>query len=437
MVAAMKGCSRTGVVALALALALAGRVAAADDPWAGAGGAPVPIESKTPIVLDLVAVSFTAVPPAGRSLDDVRFADQWEVSIRVDLRNPTGREVRLTLAVPEVPANPGASGPHVPEVVISQDGLRMPIVPQRIAKMPDIGVPCEAFRSLVAEFAPGQSRRIDVLLRQPAPATERGTVIGRWLGAGLGRFAGKTVPVQRFSWHFGDRVRLACGEAPAPLDTPGVTRRFFDDGWRSRLELEARDATPWTEFEIEARAAGPGLAPERACLPGRPRPIAEMTRTELAVARALLLAVHGRSLGRDPEARLFEELPWQACNPAFRLARGEALPDRRIEALIAEASCPVDCRRRRAAPADPFGDPWTEPLCWYSPDRNLERTAVRDPRRRALLKEIELRLAAGPADPAAGQTGKIDETPGGCGCAGAGERWRAGLLGVLLGLVRR
>ncbi|HUT78377.1 MAG TPA: hypothetical protein VM285_11855 [Polyangia bacterium] len=424
---------------VALALLLAGRTAAADDTWAGAGGAPVPVENKTPIVLELVAVSFTAVPPPARKPEDPRFAKWWEVAVRIDMRNPTDRAVRLTLAVPEVPAGPGAPGPHVPEVVISQDRLRMPIVPRRVEKMPDIGVPCEAFRTVVVEFAQEQRRRVDVLLRQPAPVGEHGTVIARWLGAGLGRFAGKTVPVQRFSWHFGDRVRLVRGAGASSLDTPGATRRFFDDGLRTRLEVEIRDAVPWTTFDIEARAAVPGMAPTRVALPGQPRPPAAMNRAELGIHRALLLALHGRALGRAPEARLFEELPWDACNPAFRLARGEPLPDRPIEALIAEAACPGDCREIRVAPADPFGDPWAEPLCWHSPDRNLERTAIRDPARAALLRDIEQRLKSMDAAPAkaAGKAAPPADRPGGCGCTGVGGRFRAGWLGTLLGMVEQ
>ncbi len=424
--------------AAAAILAAAGRDASAQDTWAGAGGAPVPIEDGTPIVLNLVAVSFTAVPPPGRPLDDPRFAAQWEVSVRIDLRNPTERDVRLTLAVPEVPVKPGAEGPHVREVVISQDGLRMPIAPRRFEGLPDIGVPSEAFRSLTVELAPGQERRIDVLFRQPAPVTEHGTEIARWLGAGLGRFAGKIVPIQRFSWHFGDRVRLVRGDGTRDFDFPGATTRFLDDGWRSRLEVEVRDAAPWTTFDIEALAAGPGMAPKRVALPGRPRPAAEMNRTELAVARALLLAIHGRSLGRAPVAELFEKLPWGACNPAFRLARGESLPDRPIEKLVAESECSRDCRGVRAAPADPFGDPWADPLCWYSPNSNLERTTVRDPVLQALLRDVEQRLEPTKAAPAlATKAGPPEDEPGGCGCTAAGSRPARGPVRGLLGLVAR
>jgi hypothetical protein len=414
---------------VALALVLAGQPGEAEGTWAGAGGALVPIEDRTPIAIDLVAVSFTAVPPPGRRLEDPRFAGQWEVSVRLDLRNPTDRDVRLTLALPEVPAAPGAEGPHVPEVVISQDGLRMPLIPRRVGGLPDLGLPCEAFRSLVLEFAPGQAKRVDTLLRQPAPEDGSGAVVARWLGAGLGRFAAGTAAVQRFSWHFGDRVRLVRGYGISPLEAPGATSRFIDDGAHTRLEVGLRDAAPLTAADIAARAAGPGLAPQHVFLPGRPRPVEEMNRAELAIARGLLLALHGRRLQRAAEARLFEELPWEECNPAFRLARGEPLPDVPLATLVSGTSCAVDCRSRRAAPADPGGDPFAAPLCWYSPDTQPERTAIRDPGRRAALVEIERRLrAADGEEPAAAGTAGT----GGCGCATGARRAAPGLIRSLI-----
>jgi len=407
---------------------LLGGQASADDLWAGAGGAPVPVDDGTPIVLELLAVSFTAVPAPNRQLHDPRFAEQWEISSRLDLLNPTDREVSLTLAVPEMPAEPGAAGPHVREMVISLDGLRLRIVPRRFDDLPDIGLSCEAFRSTVVDFAPGQRRRIDIILRQPAPSLDDGSVVARWLGGGLDRFSGETIPVQRLSWHFGDRVRLRRDRCSPALDRPGARVRFFDNGWRSRIDFETRNQAPLTSFDIAAEAAGPGRAPDHLALPGAPRPVADMNRAELVIARALLLAVHGRMLGDVPEARLFEDLAWGPGNPAFRLARGEPLPDLPVETLIADARCPAGCRRIRSRPVDLFGDPWADPLCWYSPDHNRVRTDIRAPEWRAMLADIERRLSEFDA---------AGRRAAGCGCASRGSRRGAGWFPLLLELLAR
>lgn len=434
-------------VALGIGLLLSppGSGAETDPNWEGAGGLVIPLGDPTPVRIDYLKAMFTAYPPPNRTLEDPRFAEQWEVSTRMELTNGSSAPCTLTLGLPQVAAADPDAPPAISHVVISLDEKRM-----RVERVDEPGPAVKGIRGLEVhhkvsiDFEPGQSRQIDTLFRVRA-AFEEGAIRFRFVLAGASRFAGEEIAEARFEWYFRERVRLVeeGGGKVAWIATPpaGARHWFFDDGRKSRLQIELRRHRPGKTLELAA--APVGLGPESGpSILGQTRPLESMSALELKLARWNYLALHGRMF-RDPEARrVYEDLPWSECNPAFRVAHGQRVEEATLESFLATHHCHASCETDRKLPADPYGSAWEEPLCWYAPEHNLSLTRVIDPEIKQRIKALEQRLTL--VEPPDDTSARAEADEDGCLCRaiGAGRRrsarqgWLLELLAAALGIGR-
>lgn len=441
--------SRTATIAVALGLGLllpaSARAAEIDPTWEGAGGLVLPLGDPTPVRIDYLKATFTAYPPPRRTLEDPRFAGQWEVSTRMDLTNGSDAPCTLTLGLPQVAADDPDAPPAISHVVISLDEKRMRV--QRVDEPGPVveGVPAlEVHHRVSIDFEPGQSRRVDTLFRVRA-AFEGGAIRFRFVLAGASRFAGGEVGEARLAWYFRERVRLVAegGGKLSWIAAPpaGAKHWFFDDGRKSRLQIELPSFRPPSALELAVAAVG--LGPEGGPpILGRTRLLEEMSALELRLARSNLLALHGRMF-RDPELRrVYEDLPWSECSPAHRVAHGRPVEEATLADFLAAHPCRASCERDRKLPVDPYGSAWEEPLCWYAPLHNLTLTRVVDQEIDQQIKTLEKRLEL--VEPPEDATAQVDADEPGCLCraTGAGRRqpsrrgWLFELLAAALGFGR-
>jgi hypothetical protein len=155
-------------------------------------------------------------------------------------------------------------------------------------------------------------------------------------------------------------------------------------------------------------------------------PAAKLGRPELELALALYEAAYGRPFRDRTMRAVFEERPWGPCNPAFLVAHGQALGAPSVEAFLASHPCPADCVKERARPRDPYGERWSDPLCWYSPASSMAMAMITDPAVRKQADAIEVRLArlekkAAKAKAARSRVPPAEAPGGGCGCSLIGE----------------
>jgi hypothetical protein len=394
---------------------------APDPHWVGVGGLVMPTGETTPVRINQLKLTFTAIPPVKRTLEDPRIAEQWEVSTGMILENTSAEPCTLSLALPQVPAAAGAGAPAIDHVIISLDQLRMKTERVDVPGPQIEGLPELVFRHRVAiDFEPGQKHRVDTLFRMPGRTVGNETRM-RFIMAGVARFAGDSVGETRFEWEFGDRVRLVpidgkkLGWIADPPDGTGYW--FYDNGRRTKLRIEIENYRPaaLVELPVVPAGLGPQGGPK---LIGEIRPIEQLSALELKLARWTLLALHGRMF-RDPEAReVFEDLPWEDCNPAYRVAHGTAVTARSIDEFTRAHPCSLSCRERRAESVDPYGSAWDKPLCWYSPVHTLAQTQVHDVALREQIRAIEQRLRR--VDPQSMTPPKkkrpADPAPAGSGC---------------------
>jgi hypothetical protein len=408
-----------------------------EDLWEGAGGLIMPLGDVTPVRVDLLKASFTALAPAGRTLDDPRFAEQWEVSTRMDLTNTSNARCTLTLGLPQRAAAEPDAPPAIDHVIISLDHKRMRIdrVDEPGPPIPD-ALPVEIHHRISIDFEPGQSRRVDTLFRTRAPFRD-GAARFRFVLGGARRYAGSEIGRVSLEWYFGTRVRLVeeSGAKPAWFTAPpaGSKHWFFDDGDNTRLLLELEKLRPGATLELGAAAVGIGTDRNDPIV-GEMRPIASMSPLELELARSTYLALHGRTFRDRAIREVFEDRPWSDCNPAYRVAHGTKIAEQTLEDFFATHSCAESCVDDRKLPIDPYGSAWDEPLCWYSPVRSLSSTQVVDPAIKRRVRAIEERIRA--ITPAQVEPESERSAESGCACAAVGADLggtsRASLLSVVL-----
>jgi len=432
-------------LAVALAITVVAQTGHGADPggdtlWEGAGGVIMPLGEPTPVRVDLLVASFTAVPPPRRTLEDPRFAEQWEVSTRMELTNGSDAPCSLTLGLPQRAADDPDAPPAIDHAVVSLDHKRLRI--ERVNEPgPAIpGAPPLVVRHAVSiDFEPGQSRRVDTLFRVRAPFAG-GAVRFRFVLGGAQRFAGGEIGRARFEWHFGERVRLTPedGRQVAWIAEPpeGAKHSFLDDGRETRLALEIEKLKPTATLELAAAPVGLGRD-QGAPILGEMRPIESMSALELELARATYLALYGRAF-RDPDLReVFEDRPWADCNPAFRVAHGVAIEEQTLADFLATHPCDAGCVADRRQPSDPYGPAFEQPLCWYAPEHNLSLTRVTDPEIEERVRAIETRLEKLATAEAASRPAPEPDSGCLCSAVGAGFRGRApSLLELLLSALR-
>jgi hypothetical protein len=436
-----------------LSAALAGDAAAKpvnekNDGALGASGVLIPLGAKTDVELKRVSVHCDAVPPPRRTIYEPRFAEKWEISVRIELNNPTDRAVRLELALPELAGEKKSGYEGIEQVIFSLDGLRLPVRARDVEELPYPGSKrVVSLRRFGVDFEPGAAHRIDTLCRVPAPAGPNGSIRLHVLMDGAHRFGGDEEPPLRIEVGFGERVRLVAlrGERPGWIANPpdDAEVRFRDDGDNSALLAEYGSAAGLDDIELAARSVGPGTARGKAAILGETIPLERMNALELKLARATQLAMRGRTLRDEQLRELFEELPWEPCNPAYRVTHGKPLKtDDLAKALGSEPCGETSCGELRRRDRDPFGPAWEPPLCWYSPVRSLTLSRIRDEEDLKLVRAIEARLRElgepplGPpvlrprksGNPSSKESdkspspGKSEEpSAGGCGCTAAGS----------------
>lgn len=405
--------------------------------WDGAGGLVVPLGEPTPVRIDSLTADFTAVPPPDRKLEDPRFAEQWEVSTRMELTNGADAPCTLTLGLPQRAADDPDAPAAIGHVVISLDHRRLRIerVDQPGPVLPE-APPLEIRHQVSIEFDPGQTRRVDTLFQARAPFAD-GTTRFRFVTGGAARFAGGEIGEAAFEWHFGERVRLVAedGSEFAWIAEPpdGTKSSFFDDGRKSRLLIEIEKLRAPATLKLAASAVGLGRDRSDPIL-GRMRPLESMSALELELARSTYLALYGRMFRDDGLRQVFEDRPWSDCNPAYRVAHGIELKEKSLDEFLAAHQCGSSCASDRDQPVDPYGSAWDEPLCWYALEHNLSLTRVTDPEIKQRIRAIEQRRATL-------ATAKAEQEPtppadSGCLCRAVGigrrgaERW--GVLKWLL-----
>jgi hypothetical protein len=406
--------------------------------WEGAGGLILPLSDKTPVRVDSLEASFTAIAPPKRTLEDPRFAEQWEVSTRMELTNSSAAPCTLTLGLPQRAAAEPDAPPAIDHVVISLDHKRM-----RVKRVDEPGPaipgapPTEIHHRVSVDFEPGQTRRVDTLFRTRAQFHDGATRF-RFIFGGAERFAGGEIGRVSFEWHFGTRVRLVeehgAKAAWVTAPPPGSKHWFFDDGIKTRLLLELEKLHPAATLELAAAVVGLGRDRSDPIL-GEMRPITSMSALELELARWTYLALHGRRF-REPGVReVFEDRPWSDCNPAFRVAHGVKIEEPTLADFLAVHSCDESCISDRKLPVDPYGSAWKEPLCWYAPEHNLSLTRVVDPEIKKRIRAIEERIKT--LAPAAVTPESEKPADSGCLCIPVGKRPggrpRSSLLSLLLG----
>jgi len=430
-------------VASAIGLFTLPGASAGDEPvpqlWDGAGGLVVPLDDPTPVRIDLLKADFTAVPPAGRKLEDPRFAELWEVSTRMELTNGSAAPCTLTLGLPQRTAADPDAPAAIEHVVISLDHRRMRIerVDQPGPVLPG-APPLEVHHKVSINFDPGQTRRVDTLFQVRAPFADGATRF-RFVTGGASLFAGGKIGEAGFEWHFGERVRLAKedGSKTAWVANPpaGSKNRFFDAGRKSRLLIEIEELGAPATLELAAAAVGLGRDRSDPIL-GQMRPLESMSALELELARGTYLALYGRMFRDEGLRKVFEDRPWSDCNPAYRVAHGVEVTESSLEEFLAAHQCDSSCTNDREQPVDPYGSAWDEPLCWYALEHNLSLTQVTDPEIKQRIRAIETQQQ----EQQTPETVPATDSPAdsGCLCHGAGRQGapRPGVLSVLLSTLR-
>ncbi|MFO8074406.1 MAG: hypothetical protein R6V85_21300 [Polyangia bacterium] len=433
----------------------------------GTSGVLIPLDAETGVELKRVSIRCDAIPPPRRTIYEPRFADEWELSVRMDLANPTNRAVQLELALPELAGEEESGYGGIGQVIFSLDELRLPVRARDVEDLPYPGSGrVVSSRRFSVDFEPGAAHRVDTLCRVPAPAGPDGSIRLHVLIDGVHRFGGDPDPPLRIEVGFGERVRLVAlrGERPGWIADPpdGAEVRFRDDGDNSALRASYDTAAGLGDIELAARSVGPGTERGKAAILGETIPVERMNALELELARATYLAMRGRTLREEQLRELFEELPWESCNPAYRVVHGKPLEtDDLEEALQSEPCGETSCGEVRRRDRDPFGPAWKPPLCWYSPVRSLSLTRVKDENDLKLVRAIEARLrelgetppgpavlrprkrrdrSSGESEKSAGPEESDEPARGGCGCiaAGSGNGGAAGsTLSLLLDLLCR
>jgi len=413
---------------------------AADSGWGGASGFPAPMEGGAPVEVSRAKAIYTAIPPRDHGLEDPRFAERWEVLLGMTLVNASEERASVTLGLPEVPLDPASGEPVIGGATFTLDGRRAACeeVDEPGPEIP--GAPrFRVSRKLEVELEPGRERRVEAFFRTPARVEDGATVL-RVIDAGLFRFAGGSVDDLKIEVRFGERVRLVEHRGErfrlAVDPPPGVETWFFDDGRNTRMQIGSKGHAPG-RGRIELAARPVGLRSDRPGGPsllGEMKPLARMTPAELETARLLYLALHGRIFFDREILSMFADRPWNECHPGYLVAHGRPLGASTIEEFLSTRECDASCDERRRKSVDPYGSPWEEPVCWYSPVKNASRTQVKDPEIIARLAEID-RLQKADAERDAPGPGDRAQGAGGCGCraaAGAAAR-AASLLELLLG----
>jgi hypothetical protein len=412
--------------------------------WEGAAGALFPLEKGTPVAVVDEELSFTFVAPPRRGLADPGLAGSCEVAMTATLRNTSDRPVKVTLAVPEIPAGGPAPAPAIRELAFFVDGTRMPGARvdekgPRVAGAPTFRV----LRTLEVAFEPSQVRHIGSLFWMAAPRADDRTLL-RFVWGAQSRFGGGVLGGVKLTFFFGDRVRLV-PENGRPWDLispgpPGSRSYFYDDGRNSRLGIIARNMVPAPTLEFAVAPEGPLLAgaSPRNIAPGM-RPAREMSRPELELALAVYRAAYGQVLRDRTLDGVFEKRPWGPCNPAYVVAHGRKLGAPSIAAFLEANRCQASCTSERARPKDPYGERWQDPLCWYSPVSSMPRSMITDPDIRGKADAIEKLLArtAPKAEkkPSLAGCESVNGTKRACGCTVVGEGRDGGLALALMAAI--